>query len=112
MNVTATTEATGNSIIAGTSHTYEAVPHLAQYYAPQARPDNAAIGRGIHFVLYDVTTAIGELAFVQTPAASSMNLPIHGWYRFTPTAAAHTYNVKAWVSAGTGLVANNTGAAV
>ena len=87
VNVTATTEGTANSIIAGSAHTYEAVPHLIEFYAPQATPDNGAIGRGLHFVLYDVTTAIGEFAFLQTPAASSMNLPVFAAHRLTPTAA-------------------------
>lgn len=109
VSVTATTEATGNSVVSAGAITFEAVPHMIEFFAPGARPDNAAAGRVLHLILYDSTTALGELAAPQTPAAANDNQPVFLARRLTPTAASHTYNVKAWVSTGTGLVQAGAG---
>ena len=109
VSVTATTEGTANSVVSAGAITYEAVPHLIEFFAPGARPDNGAAGRILHLILYDSTTALGELAGPTTPAAANDNHPIMAARRLTPTAAAHTYNVKAWTSAGTALVQAGAG---
>ena len=109
VTVTATTEGTANSVVSASTLTYEAVPHMITFFCPGARPDNGAAGRVLHVILYDSTTALGELAGPTTPAAANDNHPIHAQFRITPTAASHTYNVKAWTSAGTALIQAGAG---
>lgn len=111
VSVTATSEGTANSVVSASTLTYEAVPHLIEFFATGARPDNGAAGRILHITLFDSTTVIGALAGVTTPAASNMNVPVYLARRLTPTAASHTYNIKAWASAGTGLIQAGSGGA-
>ena len=111
-SVTATTEATANSVVSLGAITYEAVPHFVEFQCSEARPDNGAAGRTITFVLEDSTTVVvGVWGRIATPAAAVNNMPVRLGYRFTPTAASHTYNVRAWVSAGTGLISAGSGGA-
>lgn len=109
VTVTATTEGTANSVVSAGAITYENVPHLITFCAPGARPDNGAAGRILHIILYDSTTAIGELCGLTTPAAANMNVCVTAQHKLTPTAASHTYNVKAWTSAGTALIQAGAG---
>ena len=104
VSITATTEGTANQIVSSGAISYEAVPHMIEFHAPNARPDNAAANRSINFVLEDSTTVIATIGRILTPAASNNTVPVFCGYRITPTAASHTYNVRAWVNAGTGNV--------
>lgn len=103
VSITATTAATANTVLAGSSITYEAVPHLITFSCAYATPDAGAAGRQLLFELYDGTT-LGTLCQIQTPAAAANRQQIERSRRLTPTAAAHQYSIRAWVNAGTGTV--------
>ena len=92
--VTATTAATANTVVSGNTRTYEAVPHWIEMYAP--RVDQAA--STCFLLLCDGSTVIGTLTRF---AASQNQMPILVKRRITPTAASHTYNVRAYVGSGT-----------
>jgi hypothetical protein len=110
VTVTATSEATATAVVSLGAITYEAVPHLIEFSAPDARPNTGAAGQNITFALFDSTTAVvGVWGRIATPAASGNLLPVRLGYRFTPTAASHTYNVKCWVSVTSGLVQAGAG---
>jgi hypothetical protein len=110
VTVTATSEATATAVVSLAAITYEAVPHMIEFFAPDARPNTGAAGQNITFALFDSTTAvIGVWGRIATPAASGNLVPVHLGYRFTPTAASHTYNVKCWVSVTSGLVQAGAG---
>jgi len=111
VSITATTDATAQTVVSSGAITYENVPHLITFQAYEGRPDSGAVGRQLVFNLYDSTTDLGRLGLITTPAASNMDVPVHLERRITPTAASHTYQIKAWVSAGTGTVGAGAGGA-
>ena len=108
VTVTATTEGTANSVVTLGSISYEAVPHLVEFESPACITPS---GARLTIVLFDSTTALGELQTVTPAAAQQIRTKARGAYRFTPTAAAHTYNVKAFVASGTGTVVAGAGGA-
>ena len=95
---TATSSATATDLgISTGAVTYDGSAVVLQFFAP-------AVERGtnsVRFALYDGSTeVIGRLC--QTDAAGAQS--ISGFYRFTPSAASHTYQIRGWVDAGTGSV--------
>lgn len=105
-NITATTEATANSIVSAGAITFENVPHLIEFKAPWIQP-GAVGGDGIIMVLYD-GTSIGRLDLFEADSALRQ-VPYYTCHRLTPTAASHTYSVRAFVPSGTGTVGAGTG---
>jgi hypothetical protein len=104
VSVTATTVATANQIVTTGPITLEAVPHLLEFYSPRV-----TVGTAQAFIIVrDGTTRKGTLANM-TGGADATN-PFYAPYRFTPTAASHTYNVAGWVaSASTTTVTAGSG---
>lgn len=89
VSVTATTVGTANQIVSAGAHTYEAVPHVIEFYCP--RLNQAAVANNL--ILRDSTTVIGTLGQM----AASQNEPsLFIRHYLTPSAASHTYNVAAW----------------
>ena len=52
--------------------------------------------------------SIGLMGLVRTPTTGNFDVPITVSRRLTPSNAAHTYSIRAFVSAGTGVA--NAGA--
>lgn len=106
---TATTEATANTVVTGNAVTYDgSTAVIIEFFCPDARPDAAAASRSMQLWLYDGSSSIGQIGALSTPAAASDVKPIVCRVRITPSAAAHTYSIRASVSAGTGRL--NAGA--
>ena len=105
VSITATTVGTANQVVSSGAITYEAVPHLIEFYC--ARYTGPA--QATNMILRDGTTVIGTINNVQ----ASMNAsPFYLAIRRTPTAASHTYNLAAWLAgAGTGTFRAGTGGA-
>lgn len=102
VSVTATTVGTANEIVTLGAITYDAVPHLIEFWGPRA--DQAASVCNV--ILRDGTTVLGTL----TRLVASQNQPVlYLARRLTPTAASHTYNVAAWVGSGTWTFQAGTG---
>lgn len=104
VSITATTVGTANQVVSSGPITYEAVPHMLEFFCPlYVSPAQAT-----NIIVRDSTTVIGTLARIQV----SLNHPLYLAYRFTPTAASHTYNIAAWLGgAGTGTMNAGTGGA-
>lgn len=103
--ITGTTAATANQIVSAGAITYEAVPHLVEFFACRY----TAPAQLTTFIFRDGTTILGT--FVRLSA--SEDAPSLTFRReFTPTAASHTYNIAAWVgAASTGTVEAGSGGA-
>ena len=102
VNVTATTEGTANTVVALSSLTYEAVPHLLKFFSSRVAAPAGGIFR---LAFFDGSTQMGLIANIGV----SERLGGVFAHRFTPTAAAHTYSVRGYMSAAsTGVV--NAGA--
>lgn len=103
VNVTATTEATANTVVTAGAVTFDgATPVVIEFVSIDA-------GRGtsnLDLWLFDGSTSLGLWDFTQAA---------HGFVslrrRLTPSAAAHTYSVRASVDAGTGVVSAGAGGA-
>lgn len=102
---TATTVGTANQIVALGAATYEAVPHMLEFYCPRMGPSGSGAS---HLILRDGTTVIGTL--LDYTSASTPG-PAYAARRLTPSAASHNYNVAGWVAAGTCTANAGTGGA-
>lgn len=110
VNVASTTEGTPTAIIAGTSHTYENVPYVAEFFSPQVTDSSAAAGTVTMLLIADASS-IGRIAVADSVTVSTqLVVALTGKLRFTPTAAAHTYGVSAFASSTTGTPAVGAGA--
>lgn len=109
---TATTEATANTIVTGAAKTYSGTLIVVlEFFAPRVRPDDSSNAQMV-FSLWDGSTDTGQIAYVgNPPSATSPQHSVYGKRRFTPSAATHTYSIRAHVSAGTGYVGAGAGGA-
>lgn len=112
VNITGTTSATSTTVIAGSAHTFDGTPVMAEFFSSEVIPPTTAAGF-MCIQLFEGSTAIGQIALVQNPAANNMSQAVYAGYRFSPSAASHTYSIKAFVSGTTGTpsVQANTGGA-
>jgi len=59
--------------------------------------------------LWDVNTDLGFFAQTMNPAAGTMVAPVHAFRRIVPTIGSHNYNLRGWVSSGSGSIRGGTG---
>lgn len=112
VNPTATSEATANTVVTGNAVTYDGSTDVwVEFFSHNSRPATDASGRTMTFWLYDGSSSIGSIGLVGTPAANGSNSVVCARIKITPTAAAHTYSIRASVSGGTGLVGAGAGGA-
>jgi hypothetical protein len=100
-STSATTVGTATTIVSSGAITYEAVPHIIEFYCPMY----AAPAVSMNLILKDNTTVVGTIARL---GASAPNMPIYTRTPITPTAASHTYLVAAWLG-GAGTATFNAG---
>ncbi len=110
VNVTGTAEATPTTIITCAAHTFDGAPVLAQFFSPQvAMPTGTNSTLGIS--LWEGSTELGAMGFKRTDLTAAQDYHvISAFYRFTPSAASHTYLLRAWVSVTTGTPSIGAGA--
>jgi hypothetical protein len=108
--ITATTEATANTVVTANSTTFDGTTAVwIETFLVIVRPDNAASNRNIVFSLYDGASSIGLIGQITDPAAATIDVSFSAGRRLTPSAAAHTYSIRAHVNAGTGHVFSGVG---
>lgn len=95
--VTGTTEGTATTIITCAAHTFDGGAVSVEWFGLIA-PKNTA-GSNIRVGLFEGGTLVNVLAFLQTPAAAITEAGHKGGFRFTPSAASHSYVVAAWGAA-------------
>lgn len=112
VNVTATVEASSDSIVSAGAVTFDGSTAVdIEFFSPAVRPDATVLDRSLTLWLFDDATSIGYLGRFNTPAAQSVLQPMYGRRRLTPSAASHTYSVRGQVNAGTGVVVGGSAGA-
>lgn len=108
-NIVSLTEATPTTVIACAAHVFDGTAVLLNVFIPQiASP--AVLSGFVIVVLFEGATQIGRLGIILTSAAAAAQEVFSASYRFTPTAASHTYTVGAYCSSTTGTPAFTAGA--
>jgi hypothetical protein len=112
-NITATTEGTADTIVTGSAVAYDgSTIVLIEFFSPSVRPATDAVAdRTVSVTLYDGASSIGIWGQTVTPAQNDDNKPFLLQRRLTPSAATHTYSVRAYVTGGTGTVSGGAGGA-
>lgn len=103
VSVTATSEATPTDVVSSGAITYEAVPHMIEWFSSGVAPGT---GNQTIIHLWDGSTEINRIA------EHAENLqPSRGTHRITPTAASHTYRIRAHRVTGNGTIRAGAGGA-
>lgn len=101
-DVTDTSETTATSIIAPGALTFDGGAVYAEFFSPQVRAPST-VGGTITVTLFEGASEITRLAVTNNEVAgANLAYSITARYKFTPTAASHTYKLCAFVSATTG----------
>lgn len=98
-------------VVSSGAITYAARPTLIEFYCGQVATA-PLIGEVIVAELWDDATDLGILGTVQSTANAVTIAPMYIARRLTPTAASHTYKVKAWRSGVNGTMHAGSGGAV
>ncbi|MES2211395.1 MAG: hypothetical protein V4515_14625, partial [Chloroflexota bacterium] len=103
VNLTATTEATANTIISSSAIAYDgSTAVLIEFYAPDGFAPNSS-GAQTSFVLYDGSGSIGLAGIIVYTGGNRLFVPgITIARRLTPSNATHTYSIRGYVDTGTG----------
>jgi hypothetical protein len=101
VTVTATTSATADTVVSSGAVTYDGTAVYVDFYAARIQKGTT----NISLVLYDGATELGYLGTYSNANDGSPS-PIR---KLTPSAGSHTYQVKAFVDAGSGTVSAGAG---
>ncbi len=105
VNVVATSESAGTTIISPGAIVFDGAPVLCQFFGYYNLP-TAAAGNFLIVSLFESATQITRLGLAKTPSVTAQDaMTLFSQYRFTPTAASHTYTVTAFVASTTGTPA-------
>lgn len=104
-SITATSEGTAVAVVTGNSVTYDGGRVQFEFWCPEV--NQGANTPVVTFVVIRDSTVIGHSPF--TPISGSLAGPIHIVCFDTPTAAAHTYSVSAYVSGASIVVVAGAG---
>ncbi len=103
VSVTATAEATPTTVITCASHVFDGSPVLLTVFSSQLSFPTANLSNIFGISLWEGSTEIGVLAFMRAAQITNQFYSaLLAEYRFTPSAASHTYLIRAWVSSTTG----------
>jgi hypothetical protein len=107
VSITATTEATANTVVTGNAVTYDgSTIIMIDFQCTYTQPSGT---NSLQFVLYDGGSSIGLIEF-SSPSATGTGFPAQRMSRrLTPSAAAHTYSIRALTGGGTATVGAGAG---
>ncbi len=107
LTVTHTTAATADTIITGSSVSYDGSTRVCiEFYCYAAEMTGA---NALLISLWDGSTELGRWALIENPAAGSFAAAQSPKRFLTPSNASHSYLVKAWKTGGTGIVYGGSG---
>ena len=105
VNITATSEATATTLVTAAAVTFDGNTEvIIEFSANMARPEG---GNNIFFWLYEDGSSIGRLGYLLS--TSQDGGPVHLTRRLTPSAASHTYSVRAHMDTSNGTVSAGAG---
>lgn len=109
--ISATTEASGNTVITCAAHVFDGSPVNAIFEGGGGF--SMVAGSTCVVSLFESTTQIGRLTSAVNNTALVLLFPYHGSFQFTPSAGSHTYTVTAFrATANTTLQAGAGGTGV
>jgi hypothetical protein len=110
VNVTATVEASANTIVSAGAVSYDGSTRVCIEYFSGDNQAESAQDDYMLFLLFDGSSAIGQLALTMNQGVTghAVRWPVFVRRFLTPSNASHTYSVRAIVNTGTGHV--NVGA--
>jgi hypothetical protein len=95
VNVTATSEATANTLVDGNSITYDGTRVRVEFWCPEFVQ---ASGADTYVVLLRDSTVLGRAQIENIGAVPQAGFPLVVVFYDTPSAAAHTYHVKGYLN--------------
>ncbi len=111
-NITATTEATANTIVTGSGVAYDGSTSIMIEFFTEGAITPAVTGAYMFVCLYDGSSSIGLWGYFQNVGTtSSFGVSALLRRKLTPSNATHTYSVRGFVSGGTGSIAAGAGGA-
>jgi hypothetical protein len=111
VTVSATVEATPDDVVSSGAFTYLSTPVRIEFYAPRVDVGGTA-GSWTILNLWDDTTELTRIAAVtHTAGTQVVEVPVYAVRYLTPTAASHTYKIRAWRINSNGSVQAGGGAA-
>lgn len=110
VNVASTSSGSPTAIIAGTSHVYENVPYLFEFFSYQVVDSTAADGFVFVFLVQDASSLSIIAAVDSTTVTTQIKIALRGATRFTPTAGAHTFGISAYAGSTSGTPSIGAGA--
>lgn len=112
-SVTATAEASADTVVTGAAVAYDgSTPVIIEFFTGGLIPPSDSVNRALSVFLYDGSSSIGYLTYVQNQGVSGGEtdyIPLLARRRITPSAATHTYSIRATVSGNTGSVVAGAG---
>ena len=100
VTVVSTTESSGTAVLSPAAFTPDGGVVMCEFFSPSVTVP-IANDSYLTISLFEGSTEIGSLALVQNGAVAvsqGISVPVCAKYRFTPSNAAHTYTVTAFVS--------------
>lgn len=108
VNIVGTTSGTATTVITCAAHTFDGAPVVFTFFSDTVWTPSVA--GNIKIGLFESGSLISQIVYIQNGAAAQIAVPVLASLRFTPTAAAHTYVIGAWVSSTTGTPLVGAGA--
>jgi hypothetical protein len=109
VTVSATAEGAANTVVTANALTFDgATPVWIEFFAPSVDP-GATLSSAIILVLYDGASSVGIFGVVQNDAANTLRAPVLLRRRLIPSAASHTYSIRAYRSASDGTITAGAG---
>lgn len=112
VNITGTTEGTATTVISPPAFTFDGKDVYAIFFSPGLKPPGNAAGDTIIVGLFESGTLINRFGFLQNNLTNAVVIAGGEFaFKFTPSAASHTYVVAGWVTntTNTPLVAAGVG---
>lgn len=106
--IAGTTYAGSSSIVAAPTTVFDGTPVWVEFYSSSV--NNNTDGARVIFSLGEGATDLGIITSMAAGGAS-VGQAVYGKFKFTPSAASHTYQIVAFVNAGTGQVVAGAGGA-
>lgn len=95
--ITATSEATAQVLVTGTSLVWDGTTaYLFQFFAPEVF--SSATGTTFQVILFDGTNPLGTFYNLRVAVATTDQGSINGWVRIVPAAGTRAYSVRGYSS--------------